>query len=122
MTEELDIHPTVKHLILQIWDEGLQMRAAGATLDAMQEHWRDRLITYVRQRGMITADRDLPPWLLRRCPTCEDSGWAPTTRIVRGEPVPAYTRCGCQGQTFVPQDDRDVAAKVSAGWKQVGRR
>lgn len=108
--------------IMGLWDEAVAMRHAGVSMEDIQRGLKASVVEGARVRGFIVEDRDLPPWLLRACIACNDSGWEETTRLVRGEVVPAYKRCTCKPAGITDRSDHDVAAKVSSGWKQLGRR
>lgn len=119
-----NIPPKLADLILKVWDEGVAMRAAGATKEAMQEHWRDRLLTYAHNAGLVTREEDLPSHQLARCPICHDDGWAPTTRYVRGEYIEAYRRCSCkpEGISTRETDQAKAVEKVASGWNRTMRK
>ena len=118
-----DIPKRLADFLMACWDEAVQMRAAGVSLEDIQRGLKPTVIDGARARGMICADRDLPPWFLKRCQACLDAGWEPTTRMVRGEVVEAFKRCTCHGAGIIErQSDHAIAAKISNTWKQVGRR
>lgn len=109
--------------VMSLMVEAAKMRETGATKEDIQRGLHTSLLEYAHAHGLVMKDSDIPPWFLRACGACNDSGWVETTRLVRGEAVEAYRRCSCRPQGGSPlQDDRQVAAKVSAGWKQLGRR
>ena len=106
---------TLADFVYGIMGEAQQMRAGGVSLEDVQRGLRISLIDYAREHGMIQHERDMPYAQLHRCTVCRDTGWEPTTRIVRGGEVEAYRRCSCQANTRQPSID--ASDKVAQGWR-----
>jgi hypothetical protein len=119
MSAEPSIFDTkLQKYVMYLWDEAVKFRKAGISLEDVQRGLKASLLDYVRARGLVQHERDMPFYQMHRCAVCRDDGWQPTTRIVRGEAVEAYKPCACKS---APQDYRkpyaDAADKVARGWK-----
>ena len=106
---------TLADFVYGLMGEVQAMRNGGVSLEDCQRGLRVSLIDYAREHGMIQHERDMPYAQLHRCTVCCDSGWEPTTRLVRGTVVEAYTRCPCH--SLVQQPTSDASDKVVHGWK-----
>jgi hypothetical protein len=106
---------TLADFVYGLMGEVQEMRKGGVSLEDCQRGLRVSLIDYAREHGMIQHERDMPYAQLHRCTVCRDSGWEPTTRLVRGTVVEAYTRCSCQSLGRKPTSD--ASDKVAHGWK-----
>jgi len=106
---------TLADFVYGLMGEVQQMRTGGVSQEDCQRGLRVSLIDYAREHGMIQDERDTPYSQQHRCVVCRDSGWEPTTRIVRGVTVEAYKRCPCKSLTQAPSTN--AADKVAHGWK-----
>jgi len=106
---------TLADFVYGLMGEVQEMRKGGVSLEDCQRGLRVSLIDYAREHGLIQDERDTPYSQQHRCVVCRDSGWEPTTRLVRGTVVEAYQRCPCQ--SLVQKPTSDASDKVVHGWK-----
>ena len=105
---------TLADFVFGLMGEAHQMLKGGVSLEDVQRGLSVSLIDYAREHGMIQHERDVPYSYLHRCVVCRDSGWEPTTRMVRGTTVEAYKRCPCK--SMVQKSTINAAEKVAHGW------
>lgn len=106
---------TLADFVYGLMGEVQAMRAGGVSQEDCQRGLRVSLIDYAREHGMIQDERDTPYHQQHRCVVCRDSGWEPTTRIVRGATVEAYKPCPCK--SLLRKPSMDASEKVAHGWK-----
>jgi hypothetical protein len=106
---------TLADFVAGLMGEAQQMLRGGVSLEDVQRGLRVSLIDYAREHGMIQHERDMPYAQLHRCTVCRDTGWEPTTRMVRGVEGEAYKRCPCQSNNRKPS--MDASDKVAQGWR-----
>ena len=106
---------TLADFVSGLMGEAQQMLRGGVSLEDVQRGLRVSLIDYAREHGMIQHERDMPYSQLHRCTVCRDSGWEPTTRLVRGTVVEAYKRCPCQ--SLVQKPSTTASDDVARQWR-----
>jgi hypothetical protein len=106
---------TLADFVYGLMGEVQEMRNSGVSLEDCQRGLRVSLIDYAREHGMMQDERDTPYSHRHRCTVCRDSGWEPTTRLVRGTVVEAYKRCPCHSLTQKPSTN--AADDVARRWR-----
>lgn len=111
-------------VLLTIEAECEDLYQAGRSREVVQEHARDRLVTWAGNMGLIAREEDTPRYQLSRCPLCRDDGWQQTTEIVRGVEVEVCVRCSCKpiGMSTRETDQAKAVEKVASGWSKGFRR